>query len=166
MVDVTVVEVGEEEAYEISLNASQISSFKDDRMDTCIFHVEEACEDNEKASMEGHYSAEESQSQCSYSPNVENSVDWDRVRVAKVEDIADAIKERGMQNVLAGRIQAFLERMHKECGSVDLEWLRTIPIEEAKSFLSSVRGLGLKSVKCVRLLTLQHLAFPMDTNVG
>lgn len=30
-----------------------------------------------------------------------------------------------------------------------------------RDYLLSVRGLGLKSVECVRLLTLHHLAFPV-----
>jgi hypothetical protein len=31
-----------------------------------------------------------------------------------------------------------------------------------REFLMSVRGLGLKSVECIRLLTLHHLAFPVS----
>ncbi|KAL3754097.1 hypothetical protein ACJRO7_001359 [Eucalyptus globulus] len=99
-------------------------------------------------------------------PNTMDSVDWEAVRCADVNEIADAIKERGMNNVLAGRIKDFLNRLVREHGSVDLEWLRDVPPDKAKEFLLSMRGLGLKSVECVRLLTLHHLAFPVDTNVG
>ncbi|KAI6697914.1 hypothetical protein NL676_018033 [Syzygium grande] len=99
-------------------------------------------------------------------PNTMDSVDWEAVRCADVNEIADAIKERGMNNVLAGRIKDFLNRLAREHGSVDLEWLRDVPPDKAKEYLLSMRGLGLKSVECVRLLTLHHLAFPVDTNVG
>ncbi|KAI9090698.1 hypothetical protein K1719_028551 [Acacia pycnantha] len=95
-----------------------------------------------------------------------DSLDWDAVRRANVNEIADAIKERGMNNMLAGRIQDFLNRLVEEHGGIDLEWLRDVPPDEAKEYLLSIRGLGLKSVECVRLLTLHHLAFPVDTNVG
>lgn len=98
--------------------------------------------------------------------NTVDAMDWEAVRCAEVEDIADTIKERGMNNVLAGRIKAFLQKLHAELGCIDLEWLRDIPPDDAKDFLLSIRGLGLKSVECIRLLTLQHLAFPVDTNVG
>lgn len=37
--------------------------------------------------------------------NTMDSLDWEAVRSAGVHEIADAIKERGMNNVLAGRIQ-------------------------------------------------------------
>ncbi|XP_044978762.1 protein ROS1C-like [Hordeum vulgare subsp. vulgare] len=95
-----------------------------------------------------------------------DSVDWEAVRCADVHRISQAIRERGMNNVLADRIQKFLNRLVRDHGSIDLEWLRDIPPESAKDYLLSIRGLGLKSVECVRLLTLHHLAFPVDTNVG
>ncbi|EYU35128.1 hypothetical protein MIMGU_mgv1a000089mg [Erythranthe guttata] len=95
-----------------------------------------------------------------------DSVDWDAVRCADVNDIAQTIKERGMNNMLAERIKEFLNRIVRDHGSIDLEWLRDVPPDKAKEYLLSFRGLGLKSVECVRLLTLHHLAFPVDTNVG
>ncbi|KAF3434146.1 hypothetical protein FNV43_RR25249 [Rhamnella rubrinervis] len=98
--------------------------------------------------------------------NTMDSLDYEAVRHANVKEIADAIKERGMNNMLAERIKEFLNRLVREHGSVDLEWLRDVPPDKAKDYLLSFRGLGLKSVECVRLLTLHHLAFPVDTNVG
>ncbi|XP_047162810.1 DNA glycosylase/AP lyase ROS1-like [Vigna umbellata] len=98
--------------------------------------------------------------------NTMDSLDWDAVRCVDVNEIAKTIKERGMNNRLAERIQNFLNRLVEEHGSIDLEWLRDVPPDKAKEYLLSVKGLGLKSVECVRLLTLHHLAFPVDTNVG
>ncbi|XP_031102989.1 protein ROS1A isoform X2 [Ipomoea triloba] len=98
--------------------------------------------------------------------NTMDSLDWEAVRCADVNEIAETIKERGMNNMLAERIKDFLNRLLKEHGSTDLEWLRDVPPDKAKEYLLSFRGLGLKSVECVRLLTLHHLAFPVDTNVG
>ncbi|CAN6438680.1 unnamed protein product [Victoria cruziana] len=95
-----------------------------------------------------------------------DSLDWELVRCADVNEVAQAIKERGMNNKLAARIQEFLNRLVEDHSSIDLEWLRDIPPDKAKDFLLSINGLGLKSVECVRLLSLQQLAFPVDTNVG
>ncbi|XP_047324333.1 uncharacterized protein LOC124927883 isoform X2 [Impatiens glandulifera] len=95
-----------------------------------------------------------------------DSLDYDAIRKATVREISNTIKERGMNNMLAERIKDFLDRLVKEHGAVDLEWLRDVPPDKSKDFLLSIRGLGLKSVECVRLLTLHHLAFPVDTNVG
>ncbi|KAJ0476642.1 putative DNA-(apurinic or apyrimidinic site) lyase [Helianthus annuus] len=99
-------------------------------------------------------------------PNTVDSMDYEAIRAADVNDVADAIKERGMNNRLAARIKDMLDRLVKDHGSLDLEWLRDVPPDKAKEYLLSFKGLGLKSVECIRLLTLHHLAFPVDTNVG
>ncbi|KZV47173.1 hypothetical protein F511_05224 [Dorcoceras hygrometricum] len=95
-----------------------------------------------------------------------DSANWDAVRQASVQEVAKVIMDRGMNNILAGRIKDFLDRMIEDHGTIDLEWLRDVPPDKAKSYLLSIPGLGLKSTECVRLLTLRHHAFPVDTNVG
>ena len=35
-------------------------------------------------------------------------------------------------------------------------------VAPGREYLLSIRGLGLKSVECIRLLTLHHLAFPVS----
>ncbi|CAN4126478.1 unnamed protein product [Withania somnifera] len=95
-----------------------------------------------------------------------DSLNYQAVRRAAVKEISDAIKERGMNNMLAERIKDFLDRLVRDHGSIDLEWLRDVAPDKVKEYLLSIRGLGLKSVECVRLLTLHNLAFPVDTNVG
>ncbi|KAH6761902.1 HhH-GPD base excision DNA repair family protein [Perilla frutescens var. hirtella] len=95
-----------------------------------------------------------------------DSLDYEALRNADVREISDSIKERGMNNMLAARIKDFLNRLVKDHGSTDLEWLRDVQPDRVKDYLLSIRGLGLKSVECIRLLTLHHLAFPVDTNVG
>ncbi|CAA3012283.1 transcriptional activator DEMETER-like [Olea europaea subsp. europaea] len=95
-----------------------------------------------------------------------DSLDYVGLRNANVHEISETIKERGMNNMLAERIKDFLDRLVQEHGRIDLEWLRYLPPDKSKDYLLSIRGLGLKSVECVRLLTLHHLAFPVDTNVG
>ncbi|KAF9598705.1 hypothetical protein IFM89_029955 [Coptis chinensis] len=60
-------------------------------------------------------------------PKTMDSLDWEAVRCADVKDIAKAIKERGMNNMLAERIKDFLDRLVREHGSLDLEWLRDAP---------------------------------------
>ncbi|KAJ4789575.1 demeter-like protein 3 [Rhynchospora pubera] len=95
-----------------------------------------------------------------------DAADWDAVRRADMSEVAVAIQDRGQNNILAERIQDFLNRVAEDHGSIDLEWLRSTSGDEAKEYLLSVYGLGLKSVECVRLLTLHQVAFPVDTNVG
>ncbi|KAL1542330.1 DNA glycosylase/AP lyase ROS1-like isoform X1 [Salvia divinorum] len=95
-----------------------------------------------------------------------DTLDYEALRKADVREISSTIKERGMNNMLAARIKEFLDRLVKDHGSIDLEWLRDAQPDKVKDYLLSIHGLGLKSVECIRLLTLHHLAFPVDTNVG
>ncbi|KAL8538774.1 hypothetical protein ACS0TY_000692 [Phlomoides rotata] len=95
-----------------------------------------------------------------------DSIDYEAIQNADVREISDTIKERGMNNMLAERMKDFLNRLVQDHESMDLEWLRDVEPDKVKDYLLSIRGIGLKSVECVRLLTLHHLAFPVDTNVG
>ncbi|KAL5081871.1 hypothetical protein RYX36_010292 [Vicia faba] len=93
-------------------------------------------------------------------------VDWKAVKDAKVGDVAKAIAARGQQFIIAGRVVDLLNMLYSTTGNLDLEWLRYIPPLDAKEYLLSIHGLGLKSVECIRLLALQHIAFPVDVNVA
>ncbi|KAL8130112.1 hypothetical protein V2J09_019267, partial [Rumex salicifolius] len=95
-----------------------------------------------------------------------DGIDWNAVRKADVHEIAKVIEKRGQNNILAQKIKRFLDRMIEDHGSIDLEWLRDVPPLKTKEYLGSIYGIGLKSVECLRLLTLHHHAFPVDTNVG
>lgn len=100
------------------------------------------------------------------SPDARDSVDWEAVRNAPVEDIAKAIYGRGQHFIIAAKIRKTLNRIVEDHGSLDLEWLREAPPQVAKAYLLSFYGLGLKSVECLRLLTLHHHGFPVDVNIG
>ncbi|GJZ08616.1 ROS1-like protein [Tanacetum coccineum] len=93
-------------------------------------------------------------------------LDYEAIMNADVHEVADAIKGRGMHNNLAARIKAMLERLVRDHGNIYLEWLRDVPHDKTKEYLLSFRGLGLKSVECIRLLSLHQHAFPVDTNVA
>lgn len=95
-----------------------------------------------------------------------DAVDWEAVRQATVDELAETIKKRGMNHILATKIKAFLDRVMRDHGSMDLEWLRDVPPKDAKDYLLSIHGIGLKSTECIRLLTLHHVAFPVDVNVA
>ncbi|XP_074292837.1 DEMETER-like protein 2 [Silene latifolia] len=95
-----------------------------------------------------------------------DSVDWYAVMRSNVDDVAEAIFVRGMNQKLAIRIKDFLNRLVLDYGNLDLEWLRNIPPQKAKDFLLSIYGIGLKSTECIRLLTLRQPAFPVDVNVA
>ncbi|KMT01654.1 hypothetical protein BVRB_9g211150 [Beta vulgaris subsp. vulgaris] len=99
-------------------------------------------------------------------PDTHDSVDWDAVRKAPLAHIATTIKERGQNWIIARKIQRMLNRLIHQHGTLDVQWLRNAPPQVAKAYLLSFYGLGLKSVECLRLLTLHHHGFPVDVNIA
>jgi len=95
-----------------------------------------------------------------------DSIDWYDVRCVDCKKNVSVIKEQGMNNKLANRIQNFLIKLVDDHGSIKLEWLRNVPPDQAKEYFLSVERVGLKSAECVRLLTLHQPAFPVDANMG
>ncbi|KAK9864815.1 hypothetical protein WJX84_000513 [Apatococcus fuscideae] len=89
--------------------------------------------------LQSRFPAACSEEQGQASNSYQDIVDWEAVRQAPAEEVADAIRCRGMHNNLAKRIQAYLMK---------------------------IAGLGRKSVACIMLLSLQRKDFPVDTNVG
>ncbi|XP_050945060.1 protein ROS1C isoform X5 [Cucumis melo] len=74
--------------------------------------------------------------------NTMDSLDWEAVRCADIDDIAYTIRERGMNNRLAERIKDFLDRLVKDHGSTDLEWLRDVPPDQR--VFTQHKGIGIE----------------------
>ncbi|GER39266.1 hypothetical protein STAS_15876 [Striga asiatica] len=68
----------------------------------------------------------------------EDSLDYEALRKADVREISDAIKERGMNNMLAERMKSFLNRLVRDHEKIDLEWLRNVEPDKAKNLALSV----------------------------
>jgi len=90
---------------------------------------------------------------------------WEQVRNAPVEEIAEAIQVAGLGPQKARRIKAALERISEERGELSLDFLREMPVEEARRWLVSSNGVGPKTAAIVLLFALDMPAFPVDTHV-
>ncbi len=71
----------------------------------------------------------------------------------------------GLANQKGPNIQAALRRIWEERGEIDLEWLRELPVEEAREWLLSFKGVGRKTAAIVLLFSLGRPAFPVDTHI-
>uniref|UniRef100_A0A0E0DCX9 Demeter RRM-fold domain-containing protein n=1 Tax=Oryza meridionalis TaxID=40149 RepID=A0A0E0DCX9_9ORYZ len=63
--------------------------------------------------------------------DIPDMVDWEALMNAPFADVVDCIKDRGQHSQMAFRILAFLIRMKRDHGNIDLEWLRFIPRAKA-----------------------------------
>ncbi|MCB0120099.1 MAG: hypothetical protein KDD72_13790, partial [Anaerolineales bacterium] len=90
---------------------------------------------------------------------------WEEVRDAKEKDVIAAIKPAGLANQKGPRIQKVLQEITKERGSLDLDFLADLPIEEARAWLTKFNGVGPKTAAIVLCFSLGKPAFPVDTHV-
>lgn len=91
--------------------------------------------------------------------------DWDDVCTAPVGAIEAAIRPGGLAGVKAPRIQGILRQIKAERGSWELTHLREIPLDEARSWLLALHGVGPKTAACVLLFSLGLPALPVDTHI-
>lgn len=90
---------------------------------------------------------------------------WDAVVAASPDAVATAVRNGGLARIKAPRIQRVLREIKTQRGAYDLDFLRRLPLREAKAWLLSLDGVGPKTAACVLLFGLGLPAFPVDTHV-
>jgi endonuclease-3 len=92
---------------------------------------------------------------------------WEAVRDAPVFAVAEAVRQGGLAQVKAERIQQILRELTRQLGGapLSLDAVACMPLEEAQAYLQSLPGVGPKTAACVLLFSLGQPAFPVDTHV-
>ncbi|MGE3269421.1 MAG: endonuclease III [Chloroflexota bacterium] len=90
---------------------------------------------------------------------------WDAILAAPTSEIADAIRPGGLAEIKAPRIKGVLEAIQQEHGALSLDFLADLPVNEARAYLTSLKGVGPKTAACVLLFALGMPALPVDTHV-
>ena len=89
----------------------------------------------------------------------------DNIADAEVEDIEVAIRSGGLSNQKSVRIKEVLNIVRADVGSFDLSFLGEMPLEEAKSWLKSLPGVGPKTAAIILCFSLGMPAMPVDTHI-
>jgi endonuclease-3 len=90
---------------------------------------------------------------------------WEQVRDADPGSVTAAIRPAGLANQKGPRIQQVLRGISAERGSLDLHFLKDLPLEEARAWLMKFKGVGPKTAAIVLLFSLGRPAFPVDTHI-
>ena len=87
------------------------------------------------------------------------------VAAGEIPDIEAAIAPGGLAKIKAPRIKAVLNRILELNGSLDLSFLREMPLNEAKAWLRQLPGIGPKSAGIVLSFSLGMPAMAIDTHI-
>jgi endonuclease-3 len=90
---------------------------------------------------------------------------WEAVRDADTDSVIAAIRSAGLANQKGPRIQQVLREISRERGSLELDFLRELPLEEARAWLKKFKGVGPKTAAIVLQFSLGRPAFPVDTHI-
>jgi endonuclease-3 len=90
---------------------------------------------------------------------------WNRVADAPVEEVERHIRVSGLSNQKAPRIQSILRTIRDQRGTIDLQFLKEMPDEEAYAYLRSFPGVGPKTAACTLLFAFNKALFPVDTHI-
>jgi endonuclease-3 len=90
---------------------------------------------------------------------------WEQVRDASESDVIDAIRPAGLANQKGPRIQQVLRSITAMRGELNLDFLKDLPVEEARQWLMQFNGVGPKTAAIVLQFSLDKPAFPVDTHI-
>ena len=90
---------------------------------------------------------------------------WEAVRDAPEGAVIEAIRIAGLGNQKGPRIQTVLRQITVERGVLNIDFLKDIPLEEARSWLLHFKGVGRKTAAIVLQFSLGRPAFPVDTHI-
>ena len=90
---------------------------------------------------------------------------WEAVRSAPRSEVEDAIRSAGLWRQKARVLQETLDALIEEHGAPDLSHLQAMSDAEVIEYLTSFRGVGVKTAACVLCFSLDRPYMPVDTHV-
>jgi len=90
---------------------------------------------------------------------------WEEIADASVGQICEVIKAGGLGTVKAGYIKQALVEIRRRQGGFELDFLKMLPLDEARDWLRQLPGVGMKTASVVLLFSLGMPAMPVDTHV-
>lgn len=90
---------------------------------------------------------------------------WEGVRDASTREVEETIANVNFPEVKAPRIQAIMRQITEERGDLNLDFLGSLPVEEAAAWLNRFHGIGPKTTACVLLFSCKMPILPVDVHV-
>jgi len=90
---------------------------------------------------------------------------WEIARKARQREIETLIKPAGLFRQKAARIKEALNKIKAVFKRTSLSSLKRSSPEDAVALLTSLKGVGPKTIACVMLFSLKKPYFPVDTHI-
>ncbi|MCL7971603.1 MAG: endonuclease III [marine benthic group bacterium] len=91
--------------------------------------------------------------------------DWGAVLAAPDGELEETIRPAGLAKQKSGTILSTLTRLRREHGRPTLDHLATMDDAEAIEYLTSFKGVGVKTAACVLCFAMDRDVIPVDTHV-
>lgn len=80
-------------------------------------------------------------------------------------EIVSVIQRGGLAHKKASQLKRALEKISADTGRLSLSFLRELPDDKVREYLTSLPGIGNKSASCIMMYSLDRKVFPVDTHV-
>lgn len=90
---------------------------------------------------------------------------WKQVLAAPTKRIERIIKPAGLAPTKSKRIKGVLKEIARQRGELSIDFLKGLPTEQARGWLTSLNGVGPKSAAIVLNFSFGRPEFPVDTHV-
>lgn len=85
--------------------------------------------------------------------------------VARLSEVEEAIRVGGLAKAKSKSILGALSRIKGDRGGYSLDFLRGLSLPEARAYLTSFPGVGVKTANILLLFSFGMPAFPVDTHI-
>lgn len=90
---------------------------------------------------------------------------WQAVQEAPLEELIEVVRPAGLAPSKAKNIQASLAEIYRQRGAYNIDFIATLPAQEAREWLMTLDGVGPKTASIVLCFGYGMEAFPVDTHV-
>lgn len=90
---------------------------------------------------------------------------WESVRRAGADALEAVVRVAGLANQKVPAMLHALERLADEVGRLSLDHVKSMDDEAAITYLTTFRGVGVKTAACVLCFSLRRPVLPVDTHV-
>ncbi|MBE2278941.1 MAG: endonuclease III [Ignavibacteriaceae bacterium] len=92
--------------------------------------------------------------------------EWEQVLSLTPQELAQVIKSAGLINQKANAILDVLKEIKIKNGELNLDFIKDLSDDEILDYLTSFKGVGVKTASCVLLFSLKRNFCPVDTHVN